>query len=405
MFGLAFIPIVLALGATVDYSRAARAKAQLQEAADAAVLAAATQPGLTQSARQSLAQSVALANLTGAGWSVAPTVTETEPSGNYQVTVNANLPTAFMQFAGIGSVNLSATSMAAGAKSTTTTTTTTTAANVCLLVLSKTISPAFLANADAVINAPNCEVDVASTGAPAATFNATSALNVNSFCLAGTNILNNGGSVTNLEPGCTVASDPFAGKLPAVTVGACTETSPTYSGATTLSPGVYCNGANFNGSSGSLTLLPGLYIITGGSWNLNTGWSVTGTGVTVYYADSSYIQFNGTAQANLTAPTTGTYANILMYEAPNLPVTPFTINAGPGAPDALAGLIYLPSRNITFNSNASTNSAAITMVVNSLILDPVTWNWTASAFGIASASSTQTTTTSATSTSPLHLIQ
>ena len=410
IFGLAFIPLMLALGASIDYARAARARAQLQEAGDAAAVAVAAHASLSQSAHQNIAQSVALANLSAIGWTATPNVTESEPSGNYQVTVTASLPTAFMRLAHINSVPLSTTSVAAySSPSGGTTTTTTTAANVCVLALSKTATQAFLANSGAVINAPNCEVDVASTANPAAIFNSGASFTLNSFCIAGSSIINNGATFTNgssvLKTSCTTASDPFAGKLPSVSVGSCTVSNQNYSGSVTLSPGVYCGSFNFNGSSGTVTLSPGLYVFKGVTWNLNSGWSMVGSGVTLYFADSSYLQFNGAAAVTLTAPTTGTYANILMFEASGLSASSFTINGSSASPDSLAGLIYLPSRNVTFNSGASVNAAAITMVVNTLIMDGVTWNLTASSFGISSASSTVTTTKTTSQPAFAHLIR
>jgi len=206
------------------------------------------------------------------------------------------------------------------------------------------------------------------------------------------------------QTGCTTASDPFAGKLPTVSVGSCTVSNQNYSGSVTLSPGVYCGNFNFNGS-GSVTLSPGLYIFKGVSWNLNSSWSMRGSGVTLYFADSSYLQFNGAANVSLTAPTTGTYANILMFEAAGLSTSSFTINGSATTPDCLIGLIYLPSRNLTLNSGASANSASITMVVNTLIMDGVTWNIAASSFGIPSASSTVTTTTTVNTPAVPHLVQ
>ncbi len=414
LFGIAALPVMLGVGAAIDYSSVVQTQSKLQAAADAGALAAAQNSSGTQSQRQSVAESISLGTLGALATKINATATESEPaSGQYKVTIAAAVPTAVMKLAGIDAIRVVASSVAGtvSGQTTTTTTTTTSAANVCILVLAKSTTQAFLGNSGATINSPKCEVDVASTAAPAAILNSAVKFTLNEFCVAGTSIINNGATVTNgstsvLKTGCAVASDPFAGKLPTVSVGACTVSNQTYSGAVTLSPGVYCGSFNFNGT-GSLTLNPGLYIFKGASWNLNSGWTMTGSGVTLYFADTSYMQFNGTAAVNLSAPTSGTYANILMYEAAGLSTSSFTINGGSATPDCLTGLIYLPSRNLTFNSGASVNAAAITMVVNTLIMDGVTWNLTASAFPIPSASSTVTTTQTTTVTSPssVRLIQ
>jgi Flp pilus assembly protein TadG len=408
-FALAMIPVMLTLGVALDYGRAARARSSLQEAADSAAIAAARLPGATQSARLAAAQKVALSNIAIMGLRVTPTVTEAESSGNYQVTITGAMPTTFMQLAHINSVPITATSTATNnGPGITSTQSTTTPANVCILAVGATRPQAFLANSGATIDAPTCEVDVASTAAPAAILNSGASFTLSSMCIAGANIINNGATVTNgasvLKLGCNSALDPFAAQMPSVNVGPCTVSNQNYSGSVTLQPGVYCGGFNFNGS-GTITLSPGLYIFKGVSWNLNSGWTMVGSGVTLYFADSSYLQFNGTAGVVLSAPTTGTYANILMFEGPGLATSAFTINGAATSADCLTGLIHLPSRDITFNSGANVNSASITMVMNTLILDGVTWNLKPSAFNLPSASSTVTTTTSVTIPSPSHLIR
>jgi Flp pilus assembly protein TadG len=376
IFALGLMPIMGFLGAAIDYSAATTMKMRLQRAVDEAALVAAGNPTLTQSARQQLAQSSVLSNLGPALAGSNAIITEAEPSsGLYQVSATLVVPTTIMKLVKLNSVTVNATATAKAG-------TAASSSSVCLLALSQTASPGLLANSSVVINASTGEIDGASSGNPAATFNGGDTFNVSKLCVAGTQILNNAGSIPPLKTGCPVAADPFAGKLPAVTVGACTVSSQNYSGNVTLNPGVYCGGFNFNGS-GVVTFNPGLYVFSGVSWNMNSGWTMNGSGVTFYFADSSYMQVNSGVNINLTAPTSGTYANILMYEASGLPISGFTINGQAG--HNLQGLIYLPSRNITFNSMSNVTSDAITIVVNSVILDTLNWNLTSSAYVIPPA--------------------
>jgi Flp pilus assembly protein TadG len=117
MFALALVPIFLALGAVIDYQRTAMTKARLQEAVDEAALAAANRPTLTQAARQSIAQTLVLSNLGPMASTINPVVTETEPSGNYNVTVSASVPTTMMRYANVSSVAISSTATAVAATS------------------------------------------------------------------------------------------------------------------------------------------------------------------------------------------------------------------------------------------------------------------------------------------------
>jgi hypothetical protein len=98
----------------------------------------------------------------------------------------------------------------------------------------------------------------------------------------------------------------------------------------------------------------------------------TGTGVTFYFADTSLIQFNSGISANLSAPTTGTYADILMFEASGLSKSNFVFNDS--VSNRLQGLIYLPSRNVTFNAKSQLATDKATLVFNTLILNQTTWN-------------------------------
>jgi hypothetical protein len=75
---------------------------------------------------------------------------------------------------------------------------------------------------------------------------------------------------------------------------------------------------------------------------------------------------------NLSAPTSGTYAGILFYEADGLPESPFVFNDSSG--ETLSGLIYLPSRDLTFNATSNETTPAITVIANTAIFDVVNWS-------------------------------
>jgi hypothetical protein len=243
---------------------------------------------------------------------------------------------------------------------------------VCILVLDPSSSQTLLVNSGATLNAPSCQIDVASTSASAAVFD-SSLPNVAGVCVAGSSTVSGGSTINNLTNKCTTVPDPYAGTIAKPTVGSCTVNGKTYLGTTGLSPGTYCGTFNFSGT-GNLNLAAGLYILNGTNWNLNSGWTINGTGVTFYFVTSaSYIQFNSNVTVNLSAPTSGTYANILMFEPAGLSTSSFAID-GTSTSHLLQGVIYLPSRNITFNAASNVTSDTLTLVVNQLILDNVNWS-------------------------------
>jgi Flp pilus assembly protein TadG len=258
---------------------------------------------------------------------------------------------------------------------------------VCIYVLG-TGSQTLTVNSSFNLNAPNCEIDVASTASTAAIFDSGATLSVMKTCVAGT-VINNGATVGGLATRCSTHSNPYKGTLAAPTVGGCTVNGANCSGTVSLNPGTYCGNFNFNGT-GTVKLAAGTYIFDGTNWNINSGWTITGTGVTFYFVNSSsYVQFNSGVTVSLTAPTSGTYANVLMFEPDGLSTSSFAIDGASSSGHALQGLVYLPSRNITFNSTYSGTADAFTLVVNQLIFDsnsPKSWSITPASGGGASGS-------------------
>lgn len=357
IFALAALPVIGAIGAAVDFSKASDVRSQMQNSLDAAVLAGVTQVSANQ---VSAAGQVFDGDFSGKyGTSATRSFTQ-NADGSLTGTASTSVSMSFLSVLKVPPLGLTVNSTATPG--------TQASSPVCILLVNALDSQALLVNSGAVLNAPSCEVHVASTQNPAAMFNAT--LNVKRICIKGANITKNGGVTPPAVTGCATISDPFAGKLPTVTAGTCINQSP-LSGNVTLNPGTYCGGVNFNGS-GTLTLNPGLYILKSGSMILNSGWTVNGTGVTFYFADqNSYIQFNSGVTANLSAPTTGTYVNILMFEPTGLSNTQLPINGTSSS--SFTGLFYLPSRDVTINSVSNVSSDSVTMVFSTLILNATNW--------------------------------
>jgi Flp pilus assembly protein TadG len=372
IFAIALIPILVTLGAAVDFAKSSDVKAQLQKSVDAAVLA-----GVTQASAQQIttANAIFSGSFSGRFGTTGSANFTANSDGSLTGTATTSVKTSFLNVMGVSSLGVSASATAkAGAQS---------KSPVCILLVSTLNSQSLLVNSGAQLNAPTCEVHVLSTQSPAAIFNAT--LNVKRICIKGSTIIKNGGVTPPAETSCAAISDPFAGTLPAVTVGSCTTNNQVYNpGSVTLNPGVYCGSTNFNGS-GTLTLNPGLYIIKGGAMTFNSGWTVTGNGVTFYLVDqNATLTFNGNVNATLSAPTTGTYANILMYEPNGLSTTQLPINGTSSS--SYTGLMYLPSRNVTINSVSTMSSNSVTMVFNTLILNQTNWSIAPGALSMSVAS-------------------
>ena len=402
MFALLIGPITMLTGAAVDYARLSEFKSQLQATVDSAALAGAA--AYTSSSEDSNAVTIAtdfvssnVALLPPHIGTITPVVHATNvTSGSnegYTVTVQAtsSISTTFMRII-TSSLPVSASASAVNP-----------ATRVCILITDPTSSQSLLVNSGVQLNAPNCMIDVASSSSSAAMIN-SSLPNIAGMCIDGGAVLNSA-TVNNLTQKCATVTDPFANTIPAPSISTnCTVTNGNYSGTTTLSPGTYCGNINFNGGgtvnfkagnyvfynvtvnfngTGTLSLGAGVYSLKGTKWNLNSGWSVNGTGVTLYYADqNSYIQLNSNVTANLAAPTSGTYANVLIFEPNGLASSSFAVD-GTSTGDLLQGLVYLPSRNITFNSTANATSDGLTLVAHQVIFDNVNWSIQPSAKSIS----------------------
>lgn len=244
----------------------------------------------------------------------------------------------------------------------------------CVHVLSNT-NQALLLNSGADIDAPGCVFNVHSTQNPAFIMNAGVTMKVSNLCVKGTRYIRNGGTLTKLETGCAVPADPYAGKIVEPTVSPTCETSGVYNpGNYTLNAGVHC-APIYNGSP-TITFLPGLHIIKG-RMIVNSGSTLIANGVTFYFPDTdSEIRANGALTMTAKAPTSGPYAGILMFEKTsdatnNSNKRQYIFNGSNG--EQLEGAIYLPNRDVTYNSTTNVSGNKTTIVINTMIVNSANW--------------------------------
>lgn len=388
VMALALGALLVAVGAAVDLAQILRSREILQGALDQGTIRAALTSG---SNFADVGRAAVLANLgdtgiAGANGENVPTsfIRNADNSVSGKATITVKL--SFMAIIGKNDTSVSVT-----AKATPKTSTSTTAAagTVCILLTSQN-AQALLVNSGANVNAPNCEIHVQSNASGAAIFNGGTTINSKKICIKSTSIIDNGGTHPNLEKGCSPATNPYASSLPVINVGNCNFNGRNIDAATyTFEPGVHCGGVNFNNNKTVSTFKPGLYIIKSGDWNVQG--TLKGTDVTFYFADTSKFQFNSGAASYLAAPTSGTYAGILMFEAPTNSVSQWPWNDSPG--HGLSGLIHLPSRQLTMNSGMTADMDNVTVVANSLILNQTTWNISPHSTAISNGTTTTTSTT------------
>lgn len=146
--------------------------------------------------------------------------------------------------------------------------------------------------------------------------------------------------------GTVPVPDPL-GSLPEPSAADFTvQNAPNGNGNVTLQPGRYTQRLSFNGNT-NVTLMPGTYYLDRGI-TLTGNASLQGSGVTLFNAGSGNNNINlaGTAQWSLSAPTSGTYQGVSIYQsratASTSTTTVLTGNGGAG----LTGTVYAPTTQI-----------------------------------------------------------
>ncbi|MEO9970307.1 MAG: pilus assembly protein TadG-related protein [Hyphomonadaceae bacterium] len=363
VLAIALIPILLMIGMAVEWRQASNTRAHLQNLLDIAVLNTIIELNESGDFSKVGDQFSAIAK------DAIPFETQhsiVETTRGVSGTASVFVPATFTSITGQTGFNIKVTALAGVHV--------TNRALPCITTLDQSENASLGVNSGAQINAPECEVHVHSQADPAASFTSGAMLDTAGVCIAGPDVSNNSALAagTDFRLNCDVGPDPLAGVIPEPLFSSCNGHPNIISGPTTLQPGVYCGGLIFNGAP-DVEFAPGLYIIRNGGWIVNGG-SWRGDGVTFYFEDSSTLLFNSDVNIKLSAPDNGDYADILFTEAPNLPESNFILNDT----DAfdISGVIYLPSRNMTINSNGNARAFDLVLVVNNFTINNAQWDLT-----------------------------
>lgn len=409
IFGLTAVPAIGVVGAGIDFARANHERAALQSMLDGAVLTGVAATGKEAATAKAFfdaqAASLGLADASASFTMGADSTLTGTATGTLETTL-------------LGVMHISTISLGADAAARIYGSPAAdpvpgdgdTDGKVCILLVDPNASQSLLINGGAKITAPECEIHVRSTASPAAIMNGSTVVDVQRVCVKGSKATLNGSIKAPVETNCAAIDDPYAGKLPTVAVpGNCTVSNANYNanGADVdLPKGNYCyvtiNGASnvimqpglfqnviFNGST-RISMAPGLYIFKNSNI-VNSGSVMQGTGVTIYFPDSSSsIQFNGNVTLRLSAPVTGDYAGLLFFEPANLSKSSLVFNSTNDS--VINGLMYLPSRNVTFNSASNITAHKVMLVYNTMILNASGWTFSGSDKAVAPGGDTDSDT-------------
>jgi hypothetical protein len=340
-------------GFATDVGTLFQQKRLCQTVADSAAIAGASQ--LKFSAVAASAQADAARNgMTNGVNGAAVTVNNPPASGphandaNYvEVIATQNAPTFFMKVFNFTSVPVSARAVA-----------TLVSGSSCLTALAP--SGTGLSTAGPItVSATQCGIFVNSNASNALAINNSGSLTANTIGVVGA-ISNSGGAV--LTPAAVTGVAALSDPLSYLTVPACATPGTYDSAGGTVTAGSFPSGLSIT-SSGATTFGGGIYCFGGPLSIAGTG-TVTGSNVTFYFSSSASASFGATAIVNLSAPTSGAYNGILIYQDS---ADTATESLGGNAGGTLAGVIYAPQGTVTLGGTVS-GTFAVAVVAGQISL-------------------------------------
>jgi hypothetical protein len=188
--------------------------------------------------------------------------------------------------------------------------------------------------------------------------------------------------------GVAALPDPLAGlALPSTTgltnYGAVNLSGSSNNSNNPLNPGIYSK-ITVSGNA-VLYLNPGVYILAGGGLTVSGNASIKGTGVTFYNTGNSSgtygsITLSGDGTYALSAPTTGTYAGILIFQDRN---NSHALTLSGNSTLGSNGAIYAPTAALTLSDNAEGSSSQQPTL--SFVVDTMTLSGNSTANGLGTA--------------------
>ncbi len=371
---------MMGLGAEVTYWYLHQRS--MQNAADAAVMAAASNAGTTAYIVEAKAVAGQYGYQDGTG---NVTVTATNPasapgcaSNCYSVTVADKVPLFLSQVVGYSGntavngqrgVQLVATAVATGSIS----------RQYCLLALASSGAEGIHTNGAPKANLTGCNI-MSNTSA---TCNGHS-LNADVGDAVGTN--NGCGVVQN--SGVPKVADPYSGLASNIPADTCNSSYPQepslpatnkWSGTKSLSGNVTVCGdlqltgnTTINAPAGAVLVIQNGQLDTG-KYSLTTS---SGSALTVVFSGTNGGSYQhaptGGGTLDIAAPTSGPWSGVALYQDPNL-TTNVDISAAGNSPTwNITGLVYLPHSSVTFSgavNKSSNGSACFGMVVDNILIN------------------------------------
>jgi Flp pilus assembly protein TadG len=340
----------------VDVGSFYHTSGRLQDAADAAALAAIRDVSNPTAARAAAIQTVS-ANVP-ASWGQVTTASDvvlgrfdpttrvfTANAANpdaVQVTTRRTAargnaaPTYFSAIFGMRTVDVVASSLSVGT------------GRYCLIALNPTAANALSIGGSGRIDVPNCGAYSNSSAATSVSSGGSARAVTLQTCAVGG--YSGGGFTPTPRTGCPVIQDPLRNIPEPAAPGACFRTNFTITNSETLLPNrTYCGDIRIQ-ANGRVTLQPGLYYFQNATVSLSHQAGIEGSEVLLFFDRNSSFSAASSGRINLTAPSTGTYRGILVFQSR---AASGKTNIITGTPDFfMDGTFYMPSSRLEMRGSS-----------------------------------------------------
>ncbi|SOR26824.1 conserved protein of unknown function [Methylorubrum extorquens] len=336
------------VGGAIDYSRLVSAQSHIQQAADAGVMAGGNALKLVVSNTASIVglttQTIQAEIKDGHKNPVTIQVDVASDKTSVTARVEQTIHLTFGPFVGMSESKVSAKAKASVVGK----------MRLCMLALDPAAAGAFNLEKSAQVTAYDCALYSNSVSRSGMVGRDGALARAQTICSAGGFKDDRANFTPNPQTSCPVIEDPLRNR-PAPPVGNCvnlpeilrladlltgkSKGSNVIAEPITLDPGTYCGGLHIT-KNAVVTLRPGIYVMKDGPLIVDKRATMTGKDVGFYFVgNNSGLLFDKRTTVDLTAPTTGAMAGLLMAEDPSvtLPIDPVL------AVDTLLGDIVTPT--------------------------------------------------------------
>lgn len=357
IFGLSAMALIGLVGGAIDYSRLHLRQAQLQQAADAGVMAGGATMKLAASdsaaIRGTTENAIKEADAAAGQKHLAIETVVDLGASSVSALLTSEVRLAFGPFIGMASRTVSARSKAQlyGKM------------RLCILAVDPTEDATIRMQESGQVRATQCAIYSNASGKQGITLEGFSKLTASQVCSAGgAKVETSNAPIPTPQTGCPSLGDPLADRVAPPSSG-CTATGLTITASRSLSPGTYCKGLKVTNGA-VVTLGQGTYVIDDGPLEVDGNATLTGEYVGFYLKNASgTLKFAKESTVSLTAPKDGPLSGLLLFEDRSAPPLRDHLITSNNA-RRLIGTIYLPrGRLIVDAERAVAEDSAYTVIV------------------------------------------